>query len=50
MLEEGWAEGIKDIVDSAKKKFSINFTKGKTKFCSSLDFSTENSYLPVNVK
>ena len=31
-----------------EKKFSINFTKAKTKFCLSLHYNGDNSYLFVN--
>ena len=32
------------------KKININFTKAKTKFCLSLHYNAENSYLFVNGK
>ena len=33
-----------------KKRFSINFSKAKTKFCLSLHCNSDNSYLFVNGK
>ena len=33
-----------------QKKFDINFSKSKTKFCLSLHFNSDNSYLFVNGK
>ena len=33
-----------------EKKFSINFTKSKIKFCLSLHYNADNSYLFVNGK
>ena len=35
---------------STEKKFSINFTKANTKFCLSLHYNANNSYLFVNGK
>ena len=35
---------------SAEKNFSINFRKANTKFCSSLHYNADNSYLFVNGK
>ena len=35
---------------SPEKKFGINFTKENTKFCLSLPYSADNSYLFVNGK
>ena len=35
---------------SALQKFSINFTKAKTKFCLSLHYNHDDSYLFVNGK
>ena len=32
-----------------KKRFSINLSKGKTKFCLSFPYNTGNSYLFVSV-
>ena len=33
---------------NCRKKYSINFTKSNTKFCLSLHYNRENSYLFVN--
>ena len=35
---------------SPEKKFNINFTKVNTKFCLSLHYNADNSYLFVNRK
>ena len=35
---------------SPEKKISINFRKANTKFCLSLHYNTDNSYLFVNGK
>ena len=37
-------------INSPEKKFSINFTKANTKFCLSLHYNADNSYLFVNGK
>ena len=34
----------------SEKKFSINFSKANTKFCSSLHYNGDNSYFFVNGK
>ena len=39
---------INDSVAAAEKRFSINYTKAKVKFCLSLPYNGENSYLFVN--
>ena len=39
-----------ESLDHQKKKCSINFTKANTKFCLSLHYSGDNSYLFVNGK
>ena len=39
---------MKDLVH--QKKFDINFSKAKTKFCLSLHFNAANSYLFVDRK
>ena len=44
MLGEGPTYGING------KKFSINFTKAKRKFCLSLHYNDDNSYLLVDEK
>ena len=50
ILGEGSTFGINGKVDSPDKKFSINFTKANTKFCLSLHYNADNSYLFVNGK
>ena len=39
-----------EALDYQKKKFSINFTKANTKFCLSLHYNVDKSYLSVNGK
>ena len=39
-----------EALDHQKKRFSINFTKVNTKFCLSLRYNVDNSYLFVNGK
>ena len=39
-----------EALDHQKKKFSINFTKANRKFCLSLHYNADNSYLFVNGK
>ena len=41
---------LTEALDHQKKKFSINFTKANTKFCLSLHYNGDNSYLFVNGK
>ena len=41
---------LTEALDHQKKKFSINFTKANTKFCLSLHYNDDNSYLLVNGK
>ena len=50
ILGEGPNCGINGSFGSPEKKFSINFTKANTKFCLSLHYSVDNSYLFVNGK
>ena len=45
VLEEEPADGINGSVRTSEKKFSVNFTTAKTKFCFSLRYSGDNSYL-----
>ena len=40
--------GINGSFGAPDKKFSINFSKGKTKICLSLHYNHDNSYLLVN--
>ena len=37
-------------ISSPEKKFSVNFTKANAKFCLSLHYNADNSYLFVNGK
>ena len=41
---------LTEVLDHQKKRFSINFTKADTKFCLSLHYNADNSYLFVNEK
>ena len=41
---------LMEALDHQKRKFSINFTKANTKFCLSLHYNDDNSYLLVNGK
>ena len=42
--------GMNASFGSPDKKFSINFSKASTKFCLSLHYNADNSYLFVNGK
>ena len=48
MLGEGPNVGTNHSTGAAKSKFSINFDKGNTKFCLSLHYNGDESYLYVN--
>ena len=50
ILGEGPTYGINGSFGAPEKKFSINFAKAKTKFCLSLHYNADNSYLFVNGK
>ena len=50
VLGKGPTYDINGSFGAAEKKFSINFTKGNTKFCLSLHYSHDNSYLFINGK
>ena len=50
ILGKGPTFGINGSFSSAEKKFSINFSKATTKFCLSLHYNDDNSYLFVNGK
>ena len=41
MFGEGLTESINDNIGTAEQKFSINFTKAKTKFCLILHFPVQ---------
>ena len=48
-LGKGPTQGLEHTL-TAEKMYSINFTVTKKKFCLSLNYNGENSYLFVNVK
>ena len=50
MLCDGPTFGINGSSGSPGKKFSIDFSKTNTKFCLSLHYDADNSYLFVNEK
>ena len=50
MLGEGPTYGINGSFGAPEKKFSINVSKAKPKFCLSLHYKHDNSYLFVNGK
>ena len=50
ILGQGATFWINGKFGSPEKKFSINFTKANTKFCLSLHYNVDNSYLFVNGK
>ena len=50
ILGEGPTYDINKSFGSPEKKFNINFTKSSTKFCLSLHYNADNSYLFVNGK
>ena len=50
MLDEVVTFGINGSFGAPENKFSINFSKVNTKFCLSLHYNTDNSYLFVNGK
>ena len=50
MLAEQPFDDINGSVGIAEKRFSINFSKAKTKFCLTLHYNGDDSYLFVNRK
>ena len=50
VLGEGPTFGINQSFGSLEKKFIINFSEPRTKFCLSLYYNSDNSYLFVNGK
>ena len=50
ILGEDPTYGVNGSFGSPEKKFNINFTKANTKFCLSLNYNGNNSYLFVNGK
>ena len=47
-LGKGPTFGINGSIGSPEKKLSINFTQANTKFCLSLHYNADNSYMFVN--
>ena len=45
VLGKQFIQGINDTTSYAEKTYSINFTKTKVKFCLSLRYNGDNSYL-----
>ena len=50
ILGEGPGFGINGSFGASEKKKDINFSKANTKFCLSLHYNADNSYLFVNGK
>ena len=50
VLAEGPTDNIDGSNNIAEKMLSINFSKAKTKFCLTLDYHGNNSYLLINGK
>ena len=50
MFGEGLIDDIDASVGAAEQKFTINFSKAKTKFCLSLHYNHHNIHLFFNVK
>ena len=50
MLDEEDTFGINGSFGAQEKKFSINFSNGNKKFCFSLYYNADNSYLFINGK
>ena len=48
VLSKDFIQGINDTTIYAEKTYSINFTKSSVKFCLSLHYNGDNSYLFVN--
>ena len=48
VLGKDFIQGIDGTTNYEEKMYSINFTKSKTRFCLSLHYNKENSYLFVN--
>lgn len=45
LIGEVPTDGVNDSTDAAEKRFSIIFSKAKTKFCQILHYHSANSYL-----
>ena len=50
VLGEGITQGLDNATRTAEKMYLINITKSNTKFCLSLHYNGEESYLFVNGK
>ena len=50
VFREDFIQGINGTAVYAEKTYSINFTKIKARFCLSLHYNGDNSYLFVNGK
>ena len=50
MSDGGSTDDINGGIGAAEKKFRINFSKAKTKFCLSLHYNGDNRSLCVNYK
>ena len=48
VLGEGLTQGVNGSTDAAEKNISINFSKANAKFCLSLYYNADESYLNVN--
>ena len=48
VLGKGLTQGLNGTTLAAEKMYSINFTENNKKFCLSLHYKGENSYLFVN--
>ena len=44
VLGEGLTDDINGSIGAVQKKFSINFSEAKTKFCLSFHYNSDNSY------
>ena len=50
VINERRTDDVNDSVGTAEKKFSINLNKSKTKFCLSLHYNGNSSYLLIEKK
>ena len=50
VVAEGDTFSINGSFGTPEKKLTVNFSKGKTKFCLSLHYNRDNSYLFFNGK
>ena len=48
ILGEGLTQGLEDIALYAEKEFPINFSAAKRRYCLSLHYNGDNSYLFVS--